>query len=45
LLIRTHRSYIINKNKVQQVEGNMLLLAEKRIPVSRANRVISETII
>ena len=36
--IRIHRSYIINKEKIEQIEGNLLTVAGKPFPVSRGNR-------
>lgn len=42
---RIHRSYIINKDKIQQVEGNRLHIAGKTFPVSRANRSLLDDIL
>lgn len=37
-LIRTHRSYVINVEKVDAIEGNRLFIGEKEIPVGRNYR-------
>ncbi len=34
--LRVHRSYIINRNFVNAIEGNMLLIGEHKIPISRS---------
>jgi len=36
--LRIHRSYIINKHKIQQVERNRAIVADTELPISRANR-------
>lgn len=36
--IRVHKSYIIAKNKVQSLEGNLLEIGKNRIPISRSKR-------
>ncbi len=33
LFVRSHKSYIISLNKVESIEGNMLLINQQRIPV------------
>lgn len=40
LFLRIHRSFIIHKNKIEQIEGNMISIAGRQLPVSRANRKI-----
>lgn len=35
---RIHRSYIINKNRIEEIQGNMVVMKGKHFPVSRANR-------
>ena len=37
-LIKVHRSYIVNLDKVTDIKGNSLVIGKKVIPVSRANR-------
>lgn len=36
--LRVHRSYIINLNKIVDIEDNSILIAEEIIPISRGNR-------
>ncbi len=36
--IRVHKSYIIAKNKVQSLEGNLLEIGKNKIPISRSKR-------
>ena len=36
--IRVHKSYIVNVKKVKSLEGNMLILQEKKIPVGKSYR-------
>lgn len=36
--LRVHKSYIVAKNKVQSVEGNLLEIGKNRIPISRSKR-------
>lgn len=36
--IRVHKSYIIAKNKVQSLDGNMLEIGKSKIPISRSKR-------
>ncbi len=36
--IRIHRSYIVNKNKIEMIEGNMVVIDGNKIPISKANR-------
>lgn len=36
--LQVHRSYIVNKKKVDAIEGNMVCIGEKRISVSRSFR-------
>ena len=36
--IRIHRSYIVNKNKIDMIEGNMVVIDGNKIPISKANR-------
>jgi DNA-binding LytR/AlgR family response regulator len=36
--IRVHKSYIIAKNKVQSLDGNMLEIGKNKIPISRSKR-------
>ncbi len=36
--LRIHRSYIINKEAVSAIEGNMLVIDEKKLPISKANK-------
>lgn len=38
--IRIHRSYIVNINAISAIEGNMIVIKEDRLPVSKANRHI-----
>ena len=33
--MRIHRSFIINRNKIQQIEGGMVLVNGKQIPISK----------
>ena len=44
--IRIHKSYLINKNKVDAIEGNMLSVSNHKIPIGRTFReaVIKEII-
>lgn len=36
--IRVHKSYIIAKNKVQSLDGNLLEIGKNKIPISRSKR-------
>jgi DNA-binding LytR/AlgR family response regulator len=36
--VKVQKSFIVNTQKVQSIEGDEVLLADKRIPISRANR-------
>lgn len=36
--IRVHKSYIVAKDKVQQLNGNMLEIGKHKIPISRSKR-------
>jgi DNA-binding LytR/AlgR family response regulator len=36
--IKVHRSYIINKTKIVDIEENTIVIAKKVIPISRANK-------
>ncbi|MCB9264628.1 MAG: response regulator transcription factor [Lewinellaceae bacterium] len=36
--LRVHKSYIVARNKVQSLNGNMLEIGEYRIPISRSKR-------
>lgn len=36
--IRTHRSFLVNLDRVDSLEGNQLYIAGKAIPVSKSNR-------
>lgn len=36
--LRVHKSYIVAKNKVQSVEGNLLEIGTTKIPISRSKR-------
>ncbi len=36
--VRVHKSYIVAKNKVQSLNGNMLEIGEQKIPISRGKR-------
>lgn len=38
--LKVHRSYIINLEKIVDIEDNSILIAEEIIPVSRANREV-----
>ena len=38
IFIRVHRSYIVNLFCITGFKGNMLLIADKQIPVNKANR-------
>lgn len=38
--IRIHHSYIVNKHCIQQIEGGQMLIANAKLPISRANRKI-----
>jgi DNA-binding LytR/AlgR family response regulator len=38
LFLKVHRSFIINTNKIIDIEDNSVLIAKEVIPVSRANR-------
>jgi two-component system response regulator LytT len=38
LFLKVHRSFIINTNKIVDIEDNSVLIAKDVIPVSRANR-------
>ena len=33
--IRTHKSFIVSKNKIQQIEGNRILINEHKIPIGQ----------
>ena len=33
--LQVHKSYIVNKNKIKTIDGNILTIGEHRIPVSR----------
>ncbi len=43
--VRVHRSYIVNKNTIEAVEGNMLVIGDAMIPVSKANRYLIDQIV
>jgi len=34
--LRVHKSYIVNIEKVQSIEGNQLVIGSERVPVSRS---------
>lgn len=36
--IRSHKSYIVNINKVESIEGNCLNVKSKQLPISRQNK-------
>lgn len=36
--LRTHRSFIVALDKVEEIDGNQLLIQEKQVPVSRSMR-------
>ncbi|MFL5740544.1 MAG: LytR/AlgR family response regulator transcription factor [Flavisolibacter sp.] len=36
--IKTHKSFIVSADKVEQIEGNEIRIGEHHIPVSRSNR-------
>ena len=38
--LKVHRSYIVNLDKIKDIEEHSLLIAEKLIPISRANKPI-----
>ena len=38
--IKVHRSYVINLNKIEDIEDNSLLIDKKVIPISRVNKPI-----
>jgi len=33
--IRTHKSFIVAKNKIQQIEGNRIVIRKHKIPVGQ----------
>ncbi|MEH6537998.1 MAG: LytTR family DNA-binding domain-containing protein [Psychroserpens sp.] len=33
--IRTHKSFIVAKNKIRQIEGNRILINEHKIPIGQ----------
>ena len=35
VFIRTHKSFIVSKNKIQQIEGNRILINEHKIPIGQ----------
>ncbi len=38
--LKVHRSYIVNMNKIKDIEDNTLVIAKKVIPISRAHKPI-----
>ncbi|MEP4532698.1 MAG: response regulator [Cyclobacteriaceae bacterium] len=38
LLVRTHRSFLVNLESIDALEGNTLFIAEKSIPVSQSHK-------
>lgn len=38
MFVKTHRSYIINIDKIIDIEDNSILIGQKLIPISRSNR-------
>jgi DNA-binding LytR/AlgR family response regulator len=36
--VRIHRSYLVNINKVDSIEGNMLRIKEHQLPISKGQR-------
>jgi DNA-binding LytR/AlgR family response regulator len=36
--LRVHKSFIVAKNKVQRLEGNMLGIGQHTIPISRSKK-------
>ncbi len=36
--IRIHKSYIVNKDKIQSIEGNEVRIGDKKLPVSRQKK-------
>lgn len=44
MFIRCHKSYIVNKNMVEALEGNSLVIQDKSIPIGQSykDRVVSE---
>lgn len=45
IFMRVHRSYIVNKNCIKAIDGNMIVMDDIRIPISRANRNLIEQLI
>lgn len=43
--MRVHRSYIVSKSFIKAIEGNMIVIDDERIPVSKANRNLIEKLI
>ncbi|MGC4036636.1 MAG: LytTR family DNA-binding domain-containing protein [Chitinophagaceae bacterium] len=39
MFMKVHRSFIVNINKVHNIEGNILFINNYKIPVSKANRM------
>ena len=39
-LVKVHRSFIINLDKISDIKGNTVVIAKKVIPISRSNRYI-----
>jgi len=33
MFLRIHRSYIVSIKKISQIEGNMIIIEDKRIPI------------
>ena len=38
IFLRVHRSYIVNKNAVSELEGNLAIIGTKKVPISKANK-------
>ncbi len=36
--VRIHRSFVVNIDKVESIEGNMVLLKEKKLPISKGQK-------
>jgi len=43
--LRIHRSYIVNKHKIDQIDGSKAIVAEIGLPISRANRKLFDDLL
>lgn len=45
LFLRTHKSYIVAIEKIQQIEGNLIRIGKKSIPIGNFYKMLVEKIL